>query len=491
MTVRDNALHLYDSLSRKHERFVPLTPGHVGIYVCGPTVYSDSHLGHAKSYVSFDVIVRYLRWLGYRVRYVQNITDVGHLTDNADEGEDKLQKRARLDQVHPLELAETYTRLYFRDMDALRVKRPDISPRATQHIPEQLEMIEELVRRGNAYVVQGSVYFAVTSFPEYGALSGRTLEEAEEGHRVQVRSDKRDPRDFALWKVAEGGHILRWKSPYGAGFPGWHIECSAMSSKYLGETFDIHGGGLDNQFPHHECEIAQSRAAGHGFARYWLHNNLVNVDGQKMSKSLGNFTSIEAALARHAPEVIRFWILSTHYRQPVNYSTEGLSASKTGLERLSNCFLMLKSKIAAAEGAAKPADPDLVSRSAETLAAFQRAMDDDFNTPVAIAALFDFVRTVNAAVSAQGAVFSKGALESALSVFEEAAGTVLDILPGDQAKTDGSADSAPLIEFLIEMRARAKARKDFETGDLIRTRLTELGIELKDSKDGTAWSRKS
>ncbi|HET6272538.1 MAG TPA: cysteine--tRNA ligase, partial [Bacteroidota bacterium] len=287
-------LRIYNTLTRRKEEFKPLHEGHVNLYVCGPTVYGDSHLGHAKSYISFDVVVRYLRYLGYRVLYVQNITDVGHLLGDANDGEDRLLKQSRLEQKHPMQVAETYTRSFFEDMDALNVLRPDISPRATGHITEQIQIIQQLMQKSLAYEANGSVYFDVQKFPEYGKLSGRRVDEMEAGARVEVKSEKRHPADFALWKKAEPEHIMRWPSPWGDGFPGWHVECSAMSMKYLGESFDIHGGGLENQFPHHECEIAQSEGAtGKPFVKYWLHNNMVTVNGQKMGKSLGNFTTLK------------------------------------------------------------------------------------------------------------------------------------------------------------------------------------------------------
>ena len=289
-------LKVHNSLGRKLQEFKPLREGFVGIYVCGPTVYGHCHIGHAKSYVSFDVIVRYLRYLGYHVRYVQNITDVGHLTDDADMGEDKIGVKAREMGIEPMEVAEMFTRSYFEDMDALNVQRPDISPRASGHIPEQIELVKALLDKGHAYEVEGNVYFDVPSFPEYGKLSGRSLDELAEGERVEGREDKRHPADFALWRRAEPGHLMRWNSPWGAGFPGWHLECSVMSTKYLGETADIHGGGIENSFPHHEDEIAQTEAAtGKPFVRYWLHNGMVTVNGQKMGKSLGNFITLKDA----------------------------------------------------------------------------------------------------------------------------------------------------------------------------------------------------
>ncbi len=481
-SLRPHQLQILDSWTRTKRPFEPLTPGHVGIYVCGPTVYSDTHLGHAKSYISFDVVVRYFRWLGYRVRYVQNITDVGHLTDNADEGEDKLLKRARLDRVHPMELAETYTRLYFRDMDALGVTRPDISPRATQHVPEQLAIIRQLIQKGHAYEVGGSVYFSVKSWSEYGKLSGRDIEESEEGTRVSVRSDKRDPRDFALWKAAEGGHILRWDTEWGPGFPGWHIECSAMSQKYLGDTFDIHGGGLDNQFPHHECEIAQSHAAGVPFARFWMHNNLITVDGQKMSKSLGNFTSVAKALEKHAPETVRFWVLSTHYRSPANYADDALTAAKGGLDRLLNCYREVHRK---AGSEAPGALPDFAVRAER---AFVASMDDDFNTPLALGALFDLVRETNAALA--GGQLAPPAAAAVTQLMASLGGDVLGVLgPPGMAETSGSV--GPLVELLIDLRKELKSRKAFDLSDRVRDGLLAQGIELKDGKEGTVWTKKN
>ncbi len=484
MPVSPNQLQFTDSLTRTKRPFVPLVPDHVGIYVCGPTVYSDSHLGHAKSYVGFDVIVRWLRFLGYSVRYVQNITDVGHLTDDADEGEDKLIKTARLNQVHPLELAERFTRRYFRDMDALGVQRPDISPRASGHIPEQIEIITALIERGNAYVVNGSVYFSVASFPQYGRLSGRDVEDGEEGHRVQVRSEKRDARDFALWKAAEGGHILRWNSPWGVGFPGWHIECSAMSSRYLGESFDIHGGGLDNQFPHHECEIAQSQAAGHAFARCWLHNNLITVDGRKMSRSLGNFTTIEQALSNNDAAAVRLWVLSTHYRSPADYSASSLTAVKGGLDRLRTALRGATEAAAQASVAPAALDASFLGEVAAAEGAFAAAMDDDCNTPLALGALFDMARVLNTA-TAKGQL-SRGALEAACQRMLALGGTVLGVL--DAAATNAvSADAAPYVDLLVQARTRLKNAKAFEHADWLRTELAARGVVIEDTAAGTRW----
>lgn len=340
------ALKLYNSLTKRKEVFAPQYEGLVNMYVCGPTVYDHPHIGHAKSYVSFDVIVRYLRHLGYKVRYIQNITDVGHLTDDADEGEDKIIKRAKREHIEPAELVEIYTRSYFEDMDVLNNLRPNISPRATAHIPEQIGLVEDLLEKGYAYVSGGSVYFEVQKFKEYGKLSGRKPEELEAGARIEINPEKRHPSDFALWKKAEPGHIMRWKSPWGEGFPGWHLECSAMSMKYLGATLDIHGGGLENIFPHHECEIAQSEAVtGKPFVRYWLHNNMVTVNGQKMGKSLGNFITLKDAFKKYRPLTVRFFILSTHYRSPLDFSNEALEAADKGLSRLHAAVRRLREQL--------------------------------------------------------------------------------------------------------------------------------------------------
>jgi cysteinyl-tRNA synthetase len=484
MALRPHSLKITNTLSRSKEVFVPLVEGHVGIYVCGPTVYSDTHLGHAKSYVSFDVIVRYLRHLGYRVRYVQNITDVGHLTDDADEGEDKMIRRAQLDRVHPMELAEKYTAAYLRDMDALKVRRADIYPRASQHIIEQIALIRVLIEKGHAYEVEGNVYFSVPSWPTYGVLSGRQTEEGESGHRITQRSDKRDPRDFALWKRADAGHILRWESPWGFGYPGWHIECSAMATKYLGETFDIHGGGLENQFPHHECEIAQSHACGHPFARIWLHNNMINVDGQKMGKSLGNFVTVQDALKNHTPETIRTFLLTTHYRTPANYTEEGLTAALGGVSRLQNALKLLRESMKNAGDSEQPGDASLLAAVDVVTTRFHEAMDDDFNTPNAIAALFDFVRESNSIRGTEA--LSAPAIKRAIDVYVDLGEGILGI-------AEGSAASGPVldpfIELLLSVRQELKSARQFTLADSIRDRLIALRISVKDGKDGATWSR--
>ncbi len=478
------AIHLYNSLTRTKEAFVPLVEGQVGMYVCGPTVYGPPHLGHAKSYLTFDVLAKYLRHRGFKVRYVQNITDVGHLTDDADAGEDKIIKQARLDQVHPWEIVDKFTRMYFEDMTALRVAHPSFYVRASQHIGEQIEAVVALLKKGHAYEVDGNVYFDVASFPAYGKLSGRVVDEQREAVRVEARSEKRHPRDFALWKKAEPGHILRWNSPWGPGYPGWHIECSVMSTKYLGETFDIHGGGLENMFPHHECEIAQSEAeTGKPFARYWVHNNMVTVDGVKMGKSLGNFRTIRDLLARHTPEAIRVFLLSTHYRSPTNYTEEAIAAAATGLARLTNCYTALTDLVG--KGATGD-DPEMAALCADTAQALTTALDDDLDTPGAIARIYDFVTAVNRRLTA-GPLPAAGAREAA-QLLRVWAGDLLGIL-AEPAAAGGDIDLAPIMDLVIELRKDLKAAKQFQLADKIRDRLKAAGIVLEDTRDGTRWRK--
>jgi cysteinyl-tRNA synthetase len=479
-------LQVYNTLTRRKEEFKPLHEGRVGMYVCGPTVYSHSHIGHGKSYVSFDIIVRYLRYLGYKVLYVQNITDVGHLLDD---GEDRMIRQSKIDKVHPMQIAETITRSYFEDMDALGVVRPDISPRASGHIIEQIELVKELLRKGYAYEVDGSVYFDVKKFSGYGKLSGRSLDEMLEGTRVEARSEKRNPQDFALWKKADPEHIMRWPSPWGEGFPGWHIECSAMSMKYLGEEFDIHGGGIDNQFPHHECEIAQSECAtGHSFARYWIHNNLVTVNGQKMSKSLGNFVTLKDAFKKFDPLVVRFFILQSHYRSTLDFSEEALHGAKAGLERLMNTVRNLQLQIIQADmrGYTGKAAIDLLRYKTEFLA----AMDDDFNSPQAIAVLFELSREVNALLN-QDDSYSAESLRAIEALYRELGGEILGVVadtPRTAVESNGKLE-ADLIRLLIDLRLLARSEKNWSLADRIRDELKKLGIVLEDKKDGTTWKR--
>jgi len=480
------SLQIYNTLTRKKETFTPVIKDQVGIYVCGPTVYGDSHIGHAKSYVSFDVVVRYLRYLGYSVLYIQNITDVGHLTDDADEGEDKIEAEARRRKLQPMAVVERYTRSYFEDMDRMNVLRPDISPRATGHIIEQIEIIKTLIETGYAYEANGSVYFDIEKFNEYGKLSGRSIDEMIAGARVESKSEKRHPADFALWKKAEPEHIMKWPSPWGVGYPGWHIECSAMSMKYLGEHFDIHGGGIENQFPHHECEIAQSEAAtGKPFAKYWMHNNMVTVNGQKMGKSLGNFVTLKDAFEQFHPLVMRFFILQSHYRSPLDFSNEALSAAKKGYDRLVNTVMVLRQRIDVyQEGEPAPVD---VAKYKEKMI---EAMNDDFNAPQTIAYLFDLSREMNQYLH-DGKHYGTESLKEVDKLYREFGDTVLGIIP-ESLETTSSANGtidADLIQLLIEVRQEARKQKQFALSDLIRDRLKELGILLEDTREGTNWKR--
>jgi len=478
-------LKVYNYMTRQKEEFKPLHEGRVGIYVCGLTVYDHAHIGHAKAYVSFDVIVRYLRYLDYQVRYVQNITDVGHLTDDADEGEDKIGRKARLEQLEPMEVAEYYTRSYFEDMDALNVTRPDISPRASGHIPEQIDLAQTLIEKGYAYEANGSVFFSVESFPEYGKLSGRKVDELEEGARVLVNPDKRHPADFAVWRAASPEHLMRWKSPWGEGYPGWHAECSVMAAKYLGLPFDIHGGGLENIFPHNESEIAQSEAAyGVEFARYWLLNNMVTVDGIKMGKSLGNFVTIKDALQRHEPMAIRFFILSSHYRSPTDFSEAALEAASKGLERLYGAVKLVRDRLDTAENSG--ADAAFQRVMDEHKARFIEAMDDDFNTPQALAVLFDLTRDVNTLLNSEEPV-SRGTLEAIDDLYRELGGDVLGIIPDQLPEEAGAGLEDALVQILIDLRQEFRQAKDWAKADAIRDRLAEVGIALEDGPDGTRW----
>ncbi|MFH0991434.1 MAG: cysteine--tRNA ligase [bacterium] len=480
------ALTLYNTLTRSREPFTPIHEGLVGMYVCGPTVYSDSHIGHAKSYISFDIIVRYLRYCGYKVLYVQNITDVGHLLDS---GEDRMLKQSKIDKVHPMEIAERMTRSYFEDMDALGVARPDISPHATGHIIEQIEMIKQLLDKGFAYESGGSIYFEIRKFKGYGKLSGRTIEETMEGTRVVVREEKRNPEDFALWKKADPEHIMHWPSPWGEGFPGWHVECSAMSIKYLGEYFDIHGGGMDNQFPHHECEIAQSECAtGRPFAKYWIHNNLVTVNGQKMSKSLGNHVTLKELFARYDPLVIRFFVLQSHYRSTLDFSDEAIQGAKNGLEKLLNTIRNLREEIT--RSSSRVSGEGLNINLASYKERFLSAMDDDFNAPQAIALLFDLAREVNTAL-ATGKQFSAESLQAVDRLFVELGGTVLGLVSEKLSTAEGGEQNLlnDLIQILIDLRKESRSQKLWAFADSIRDQLKRIGILLEDKKDGTTWRR--
>jgi cysteinyl-tRNA synthetase len=479
------ALTVYNYSTRRQEPFKSIEEGFVSFYVCGPTVYEHAHIGHAKVYVSFDVMVRYFRYLGYQVRYVRNITDVGHLSDDADEGEDKILRRAVRDRLEPMELVETYMHSFFEDMDTLNVLRPNISPRPSGHIPEQIELIKVLLERGHAYEAGGSIYFDVTTWPEYGKLSGRKVEEQAEGARLAVNPEKRNPADFAVWKKAEAGHILRWPSPWGWGYPGWHLECSVMATKYLGQPFDIHGGGLENMFPHNECEIAQIEAAtGKQFCKYWLLNNMVMVNGVKMGKSLGNYTTIKDALGRHEPMTLRFFILSSHYRSTTDFADEALEAAGRGLERLHGTIRFVRERLrTAADGAV---DGDWAAKLDGYRTRFLEVMDDDFNTPQAIAVLFDLGREVNSLLNS-GEPVSKGTLDAIDKLYETLGGDVLGLIPADVAVKADDALVDGLVRLLIDMRQEARRTRDWARADAIRDQLAGLGVALEDGPEGTRW----
>lgn len=475
-------IQVYNVLSRQKEAFTPLNPELVTMYVCGPTVYDVPHIGHAKTYVSFDVIVRYLRFRGYRVRYVQNITDVGHILDT---GEDRILKGARRERIEPMEVVERYTRAYFEAMDALGVTRPDISPRASAHIPEQIEMIKQLIADGYAYEVDGSVYFSVEKFPGYGKLSGRHVEELEEGARIAVRDEKRHPADFALWKKAEPEHILRWPSPWSWGYPGWHIECSAMSTKYLGETFDIHGGGVDNIFPHNECEIAQAEAAtGKPFARYWLLTGSLTLNGVKMSKSLGNVLNVAEALKKYSAQAIRYFILSSHYSNPIDFSDAAVEAAAKGLERVLTPVRAVRDRLRAAPASDDGAD--FAAVLAAHRAALIEALDEDFNAPAALGILNQLTTDVNTLLNS-GQSIGRSTLEAIDQLYRDFGGQVLGIIPDTFTPESNFELVDGLVRLLIELRKEARAAKDFKRSDQIRDQLAALGVVLEDGRGGTIY----
>jgi cysteinyl-tRNA synthetase len=482
------ALQIFNVMGRKKEEFKPIVDGRVGIYVCGPTVQDYSHLGHAKTYISFDMIVRYLRYIGNDVLYVQNLTDVGHLLES---GEDRILRKAEQLQSRPMQIVEHYAREYFADMDAIGVQRPDISPRASGHVPEQIKMTQELIDKGYAYESNGSVYFDISSAGDYGKLSNRKVETQEAGSREDVHGDKRNPEDFALWKKALPEHIMRWDSPWGEGFPGWHIECSAMAKKYLGPTFDIHGGGIDNIFPHNECEVAQSECANDAaFANTWILVGSLNVADEegipvKMSKSLGNFITIKDALKKHRPEVIRSFALSAHYSSPVTYSDGIMEAAAAGWERIYNAVRlnrqMMNDAVQSDEG------NGFLERIESVTQDFRIAMDDDFNAPKAMATLQEFTRDVNTLLNSD-ATIGLAAHEAIDNVYKELGGDVLGIIPeGDSASSSDGKREAGLIQMLIDRRKQARADKDYAESDRIRDELAEIGVVLEDRADGTVW----
>lgn len=485
-----NQLYLYNSLTRKKELFEPIAAPHVGLYVCGPTVYSESHLGHARMAIAFDIVYRYLQYLGYKVRYVRNVTDVGHLENDADEGEDKIEKKARLEHLEPMEIAQQYLNSYRHNMRELNVLDPSIEPQASGHIIEQQQMVQKILDNGYAYEVNGSVYFDVEKYNKehnYGILSGRKTDELLENTRETAgQSDKKSSIDFALWKKATPAHIMRWPSQWSDGYPGWHLECSAMGTKYLGETFDIHGGGMDLLFPHHECEIAQSVASnGVSHVKYWLHNNMITINGQKMARSLNNFITLNQMYSgehklleqAYAPMTIRFFMLQAHYRSTLDFSNEALQAAEKGLDRLFSAFEVME-KIS-------PADKSTV----EFTEAKQKCLDalsDDFNTPIAISYLFDMVKTLNTINDGREQV-SQTDLEDIKAFFNTIVFEVLG-LKSDEKESGNSELTGEVIDLLLNLRLEAKKNKDFATADKIRNELTSMGVQIKDTKDGFEWS---
>ncbi|MDR2805122.1 MAG: cysteine--tRNA ligase [Dysgonamonadaceae bacterium] len=487
----DNPLTVYNTLSRKKETFVPLHPGRVGLYVCGPTVYGDPHLGHARPAITFDILFRYLSHIGYKVRYVRNITDVGHLVNDADSGEDKIAKKARLDNLEPMEVAQYYLNRYQKAMEALNVLPPSIEPHASGHVIEQIQLVNEILEKGYAYESEGSVYFDVEKYNQsyrYGVLSGRNVEDMLNATReLDGQAEKRQSVDFALWKKASPEHIMRWPSPWSNGFPGWHLECTAMSKKYLGETFDIHGGGMDLIFPHHECEIAQSVAStGHEAVRYWMHNNMITVNGQKMGKSLGNFINLEEFFTgRHrlltqaySPMTIRFFILQAHYRSTVDFSNEALQASEKGLSRLLEAYDVL-GRIDASTEEASLSIAGLKQKCYD-------AMNDDLNTPIVIAHLFEVARIVHSA-AAGSLSLSAEQLAGLKALFDLFLFDLLGLKNESKANDASYAAFAQAVDILLQLRLQAKQNKDWVTSDKIRNDLTALGFEIKDSKDGFEW----
>ncbi|MCF0166556.1 MAG: cysteine--tRNA ligase [Bacteroidales bacterium] len=486
------AFYLYNTLSRSKELFEPVTPGMVGLYVCGPTVYGEPHLGHSRPAITYDVLVRLFRHLGYKVRYVRNITDVGHLENDADEGEDKIAKKAALEKLEPMEIVQTYTIAYHDAMRALGTLPPSIEPRASAHIIEQISLIQKILDSGFAYISNGSVYFDVPAYDKkfkYGILSGRQLEDMREGTRdLDGSSDKRSPYDFALWKKASPEHIMRWPSPWSDGFPGWHLECSAMGAKYLGETFDIHGGGLDLQFPHHECELAQN-VAGRGCqgVKYWMHNNLITIDGRKMGKSLGNFITLNELFTgshkhlqkAYSPMTIRFFILQAHYRSMLDFSNEALQAAEKGLKRIMQAGKDVESIAYTGEGVLNPELPRIEEDVLDALC-------DDLNTPIALSHLFDAVRIVNSA-KAGSLTLGEGDHEILKRLFGDIIPNVLGLVE-ELGDSDDSLVGG-LMDMVLQVRSEAKAKKDWAMSDLIRDRLKNLGITVKDTKEGTEWSR--
>ena len=487
-------LQIYNTLSRQKEYFKPLHEGHVGMYVCGPTVYGDAHLGHARPAITFDLLYRYLLHLGYKVRYVRNITDVGHLEHDADEGEDKIAKKARLEQLEPMEVVQYFTNRYHRDMELLNVLPPSIEPHASGHIIEQIAFVQKIMDKGYAYVSNGSVYMDVEKYAKdypYGKLSGRNLEDiVTETRELDGQQEKKHSFDFALWKKAAPEHIMHWPSPWSEGFPGWHMECSAMGTKYLGEQFDIHGGGMDLMFPHHEAEIAQSCAAlGKESVRYWMHNNMITIAGKKMGKSYNNFITLEQFFAGNhelleqpfSPMTIRFFILQAHYRSTVDFSNDALVAAEKGLARLTEAYQRLLKIQASATSSVE------IGNLRERC---QEAMDDDLNSPIVISHLFDSARAINTVFDGKGTI-SEADLNELRAVWKTYAMDILGLQFDASSPSEGGQRGSAYkgaIDMLLNMRLEAKRNKDWATSDKIRNELTALGFTIKDTKDGFEWS---
>jgi cysteinyl-tRNA synthetase len=495
--IRPNYLTIYNSLSRRKELFKPLDPQRVGMYVCGPTVYGDGHLGHARPAVTFDVLFRYLQHLGYKVRYVRNITDVGHLEHDADDGEDKIAKKARLEQLEPMEVVQHYLNRYHDAMARLNVLPPSIEPHASGHIIEQIEYIKKILDSGYAYVSEGSVYFDVPKYNRdhnYGKLSGRNIDELlSETRDLDGQSEKHNPTDFALWKKAAPEHIMHWPSPWSEGFPGWHLECSTMGEKYLGEQFDIHGGGMDLKFPHHECEIAQSVAHnGHDAVHYWMHNNMITIKGQKMGKSLGNFITLDEFFTgshplltqAYSPMTIRFFMLQAQYRSTVDFSNEALQASEKALKRMLEGYRRI-AELSASQTSTVAADVATLEEKC------YEALDDDLNTPIVIAHLFEACSIVNK-IKDGHATATQADIDNLRNLFDT---FLFKILGMRDDMVDGGNSSAmkpfeDAVDLLLEIRAKAKANKDWATSDAIRDGLSRIGFDVKDTKDGFEWSLK-
>ncbi len=491
----EQKLLIYNTLTRSKERFEPVHAPNVGMYVCGPTVYGDPHLGHARPAITFDVLFRYLKHIGYKVRYVRNITDVGHLEHDADEGEDKIAKKARLEQLEPMEVAQYYTNRYHKAMEALNVLPPSIEPHATGHIIEQEQLVKEIMDNGFAYESNGSIYFDIAKYNEkyhYGILSGRNLDDVKDASReLDGVGEKHNQADFALWKKAQPEHIMRWPSAWSEGFPGWHCECTAMGRKYLGNKFDIHGGGMDLVFPHHECEIAQAVASqGEPMVKYWMHNNMITINGQKMGKSLGNFITLEqffngthhSLTQAYSPMTIRFFILSAHYRGTVDFSNEALQASEKGLERLMNGFADLQ-RIQISDKC-DDNTKDIVSQLRQKC---YDAMNDDLATPQVISYLFEACGVINKIIDHKATICEEcfNELAETMQIF------IVDILGlrDEHAQNNESREEAygKVVDMVLELRANANADKDWATSDKIRDRLAEVGFEIKDTKDGCVW----